>query len=214
MKRCAFILIAILVWLAVSSTGLHAKELGVFGAVYAIAEKDALKEIEERAARADVKRMVNRDELTKKLKNYTPGDLENVKDLPATKKERSFFVDMTYTLEADIADEKGNVVYPKGYTFNPLDYVAYPNTIIILNGKSPGQIAWFKKSAYSRDLRTKLIITDGSYADVSKALKRPVFYANLGVVNAFQIKAVPSVVRQKGRLMEVREIVVVEKKDL
>ena len=55
------------------------------------------------------------------------------------RKERTFLVDMTYTLDRDIADEKGNVVYPKGYTFNPLDYITYPGTLVILDGNSPTQ---------------------------------------------------------------------------
>ncbi len=212
MKRHVFILVPLLACLVVSAAVSHAKDLGVFGAVYAIAEKDALIEIEERAAKRNLNQMVNKDELTKKLKNYTPEDLKSVKDLPPPRKERTFLVDMTYTLEQDIADDKGNVVYLKGYTFNPLDYVTYPNTIVILNGNSPGQVGWFKKSAYSRDLRTKLVITDGSYSDLSKTLKRPVFYATSAMIDVFQIKAVPSVVHQKGTMMEVNEIAVVEKK--
>jgi hypothetical protein len=63
MKRYVCVLVSVLTWLAFSSAASHAKNLGVFGAVYAIAEKDALKEIEERAARANLKRMVNKDEL-------------------------------------------------------------------------------------------------------------------------------------------------------
>lgn len=188
-----------------------AKDLGVFGAVYDIAEKDALKEIEERAKEADMNRAVNRGELVKKLRNYAPEDLKDMKLRPA-QKERIFLVDMTYTLDRDIADEKGNVVYPKGYRFNPLDYITYPGTIVILNGKSPAQVAWFKRSDYSRDLRAKLLIADGLHAELSKAFNRPVFYASQAIIEVFQIKAVPSVVKQKGVVMEVREIPVPEKK--
>ena len=208
MKRHASIIVLFLTWLFVSSTGSHAKDLGVFGAVYAIAEKDALREIEEKAAKADLNRMVNKDELTKKLTHYTPEDLKAVKDLPPAKKERTFLVDMTYTLEQDIADDKGNVVYPKGYTFNPLDYVVYPRVLVIMNGAKREQLAWFTASPYGRDPSVKVLITDGSYAEISKALKRPVFYASQAVVEVFRVSAVPSVVRQKGRLMEVREIAV------
>ena len=188
-----------------------AKDLGVFGAVYGIAEKDALKEIEERAKEADMNRIVNRGELVKKLRNYAPKDLKEMKLQPA-QKERTFPVDMTYTLDRDIADEKGNVVYPRGYTFNPLSYVAYPGILVILSGNSPTQVAWFKRSEYSKDLKAKLLITDGSYAELSKALKRPVFYVSPAVIEVFQIKAVPSVVQQKGTLMEVREILVSERR--
>ena len=182
-----------------------AKDLGVFGAVYDIAEKDALKEIEEKAREVDINRAINTGDLARKVKNYTPEDLKDV-NLPPARQERTFFVDMTYNLDRDIADERGNVIYPKGYEFNPLDYVTYPAVIVILDGKSQRQVAWFRGSEYSKDLKTKLLITDGSHAELSKALKRPVFYVSQVMVGVFQIKAVPSVVRQKGTLMEVKEI--------
>lgn len=184
-----------------------AKDLGVFGAVYDIAEKDALKEIEEKARNVDINRIINRGDLARKVKNYTPEDLKDVK-LPPARKDRTFLVDMTYTLDRDIADERGNVIYPKGYAFNPLDYVNYPGILIVLDGKSQSQIAWFRGSDYNKDLKTKLVITDGSYTELSRTLKRPVFYASRAIIGVFQIQAVPSIVRQDGALMEVREILV------
>lgn len=189
-----------------------AKNLGVFGAVYDIAEKDALKEIEEKARKVDGNLIINKSDLAKKIRNYRPEDLEAMKLQPA-QKDRTFLVDMTYTLDRDIANGEGNVVYPKGYTFNPLDYVTYPGIIVILDGKNLSQVAWFKGSPYSKDLEAKLLITDGSYAELSKVLKRPVFYANRAMIEVFQITAVPSVVRQNGTMMEVTEIHVREKDD-
>lgn len=194
----------VLICVTFSGTSM-AKDLGVFGAVYDITEKDALKEIEEKARNGDINRIINRGDLARKVKNYTPGDLKNVK-LPPARKDRTFLVDMTYTLDRDIADERGNVIYPKGYTFNPLDYVTYPGVIVILDGKSQTQVAWFKRSEYSKDLKTKVLITDGSYEELSNVLKRPVLYASRAIIGVFQIKAMPSVVRQKGALMEVKEI--------
>ncbi|OPY77501.1 MAG: hypothetical protein A4E65_02728 [Syntrophorhabdus sp. PtaU1.Bin153] len=196
--------VLVLICFSFSATSM-AKGLGVFGAVYDVAEKDALKEIEEKAKEVDVNRIINRGELARKVKNYTPGDLKDV-NLPPARKDRTFLVDMTYTLDRDIADEKGKVIYPKGYTFNPLDYVTYPGVIVILDGKSPEQVAWFKESAYSKDLKTKLLVTGGSYTELSKTLRRPVFYASRAIVGVFQIQAVPSVVRQRGVVVEVKEI--------
>lgn len=198
--------VLVLICVTFSGTGM-AKDLGVFGAVYDIAEKDALKGIEEKAREVDVNRIINRGELARKVKNYTPEDLKDVK-LPPARNNRTFLVDMTYALDRDIADEKGNVIYPKGYTFNPLDYVTYPGVIVILDGKSQTQVAWFKRSEYSKDLKTKLLITGGSYEELSNMLKRPVFYASRAIIGVFQIQAVPSIVRQDGALMEVREILV------
>jgi conjugal transfer pilus assembly protein TraW len=200
----------VLICFAFSVTS-SAKDLGVFGAVYDIAEKDALKEIEERAREVDINRIIKRGDLAKKIENYAPEGLKELKLQPA-RKERTFLVDMTYTLDRDIADQKRNVVYPEGYAFNPLDYVTYPGIIVILDGKNPAQVAWFERSEYGKDLKTKLLITEGSYTELSKSLKRPVFYASRTIVEAFQIKAVPSVVAQRGTLMEVREIAISESK--
>ncbi|OPY70751.1 MAG: hypothetical protein A4E57_00368 [Syntrophorhabdaceae bacterium PtaU1.Bin034] len=202
----------IVLWCLIFPVEGSAKDLGVFGAVYDIAEKDALKEIEEKAREVDISRIINRGYLARRIRNYTPGDLKDAK-LPPARKERTFLVDMTYTLDRDITDEKGNLIYPKGYTFNPLNYVAYPGVIVILDGKSSVQVAWFKYSEYSKDLKVKLLVTDGSYVELSESLKRPVFYAGRAMIEVFQIKAVPSVVKQRGALMEVREIPAPDKKD-
>ncbi len=211
MKVYFLIVASIPIWFSLSVTS-WAKDLGVFGAVYDIAEKDALKEIEEKAKETDVNRFIDRQELVRKLKSYAPDDLRAVKDIPPARKDRTFLVDMKYTLGLDIADEKGTVIYPKGYAFNPLSYVTYPKTIVVLNGASPAQLAWFKNSGLNEDLGVKLLITDGSYAVLSKDLKRPVFYASKAVIDVFQIEATPSVVKQKGTIMEVREVPVSEKK--
>ena len=122
------------------------------------------------------------------------------------RKSHTFLVDMTYTLERDIKDERGNIVYPAGYTFNPLNYVAYPRTLVILNGKRPEHIRWFEESSYSKDAQVTLLLTDGSYSELSRSLKRPVFYASTKLIQAFRIRAVPSVVRQSGAYMEVTEV--------
>ena len=51
---------------------------------------------------------------------------------------------MTYTTEIDVPDGKGGILYPKGYTFNPLEYLTYSKTIIVINGSrfGTGQVAY------------------------------------------------------------------------
>jgi len=181
----------------------YARNLGVVGATYHIAEKDALKEIEDKAKQVNWGEAFSREEMEKKIKAYKP---ENLKPLVRAEKDRTFTVDMTYTLQYDIPDGKGGILYPKGYTFNPLDYIAFPNTLVVLNGADAEQVSWFKDSEYYEDYRVVLLITDGPYYELSKELKRPVFYLNEAIAVRFQLRAVPSVIRQKGRLMEVSEV--------
>ena len=184
-----------------------AKDLGTVGNVYNIAEKDSLQEMKRIAKDTNINKMFNKDAVLRKLKSYNPTTKE-LRSLEPAKADRSFLVDMSYTLDQDLTDGKGTVIYPKGFTFNPLDYVKYPKIIVILDGNSPKQVGWFKQSPYFPDPNVSLLLTDGSYGSLSKGLKRPVFYATPEIAGVFQIHKVPSIVRQKGNMMEVIEVAV------
>lgn len=183
----------------------QAKDLGTFGAVYPIAEPDALTELKAKAAKVDWKRHLDRERLSRKVRNYRPPDL---KRLPAAARDRAFLSDLSYTLEKDIPDGKGGILYPRGYTFSPLDYLRMRRTIVVINGKDRRQVAWFHKSPWFKDMNVMLLLTDGSHFTLGDRLKRPVFYANTLIVDRLGLKAVPSVARQQGRYMEVREYAV------
>ena len=182
-----------------------ARNPGTVGAVYPIAEPDALSEIEERARRVDWEKVIGRKIVEKKVVSFRPAGLV---PLARAEKGRKYTVDLTYTLSEDIPDGKGGTLYPKGYAFNPLDYVTLPNTLVVLDGADEAQVNWFYSSEHFNDFKTILLITDGSYSELSKELKRPVYYADGAIIDRFDLEAVPAVVRQKGKNMEVQEIAV------
>ncbi len=186
--------------LMVCISSVQAKELGTFGMTYRIAERDALGEIEERAKNVDWHKVLDK----RKVENFQ-GPPDRVR-LPRARRNRNFPVDMTYTTEIDVPDGKGGVLYPKGYTFNPLDYVTYPKTLVVIDGTDPGQVKWFAASEYDKRLDVTLLLTEGSFGAVSKRISRPLFYADGKIVERLKLKAVPSIVRQKGRIMEVTEV--------
>ena len=192
--------VLIAIALMVSSVSIQAKVLGTFGTTYQISERDALAEIEERARKADWSKVLDK----KKIENYQgPPDRGS---LPRAKRNRSFLVDMTYTTEIDVPDGKGGILYPKGYTFNPLDYVTYPKTLVVIDGNDPEQVKWLASSEYDKRLDVTLLLTEGNFGVVSKKISRPLFYADRKIIERLKLKAVPSIVRQKGRLMEVTEM--------
>jgi conjugal transfer pilus assembly protein TraW len=188
----------ILAFLVIGSSA-HAKDLGTVGKTYPIKERDALLEIEERAKSLDMKREFARV----KPDRYRP---EGTIALPRAAKANSFQVDMTYTLDMDIPDGKGGILYPKGYTFNPLDYIPFRKVMVVLNGDDRDQVKWFRQSRYSGRPDVMLLLTEGSYLKLGKDLGRPVFFADNRIVSKFMLKAVPSVVYQTGRQMTVGEI--------
>ena len=178
-----------------------ALNLGVVGKRYPIKERDALDEIEARARKVNWKK----EEAKIKPENHRPAGLRN---LPRVKKAKSFLVDMSYTLDTDIPDGKGGILYPRGYSFNPLDYVPFRETLVVINAEDKEQVEWFKKSPYAGRFDTKLLITKGSFVDTIKTVKQAAFYAAGKIVDRLQLKAVPSVVREEGRYMRVDEILV------
>jgi len=177
-------------------------ELGVLGQTYPLAERDALNEIKERVSQVDWHSVFSRKKIEKAIEDYRP----DTTALPRARTTRTRLVDMTYTLPFDIPDGKGGILYPRGYTFNPLDYIHFDKTVVVIDGSDPEQVGWFLNSPYSEDIRTMLLLTKGSYFELGKKLDRPVFYATTDIVHRFQLQAVPSVIHQEGRYMEVEEI--------
>jgi len=162
-------------------------------------------EMKAKAARVDWGKMFSRDRMAGKIKGYRPKDLQK---LPAARHDRAFLVDMTYTLDKDIPDGKGGILYRKGYTFNPLDYVNFNRVLVIIDGNDRRQVQWFHKSPWRKDMNAMLLLTGGSWYKTGESLKRPVFYADKLLVSRLTLQAVPSVAVQKGQFMEVREYAV------
>lgn len=187
-----------------------AKIEGRSGNIYQIAEPDALKELEDKAASMG-KKSVDKEETTRKIETYRPSNLVS---LPPAKKDRTFQVDMTYKLEFDIPDGKGGILYPKGFIFNPLEYVPFSRTIVVLNGAAESEVDWFTASEYYKRADVMLLITDGKWKDLIGRLKRNVFHLTEPIAMRFRVSATPSVIAKKdNKFMEVREIHVPDKKN-
>lgn len=180
-----------------------ARHLGTVGQVYPVLEPVALAEIQEAAARVDWDKAIDRQKKLEMIKNFRPGDLH---PLPVAEVDRSFLVDMTYTLDSDIPDGKGCVLYPRGFSFNPLDYVSLTSVLVVIDAGDRRQVDWFKVSPYAEDYRTRLILSGGDYYDLSEELDRPVFYLKDTVARRLQLSAVPSVIRQQDNMLLVREV--------
>ena len=202
MSRITFTTFLSSIALVMVSEQAPARDLGRYGAVYPIVEPDALAEMRSKAAGVDWRKYLNREKMARKIREYKPKELIR---LPAAGHSRTFLADMSYTLDMDIPDGKGGILYPKGYTFNPLDYVRLERTLVIINGSDKRQVEWFRKSPWNKDLNAMLLLTDGSYYTLGERLKRPLFYADRLLVTRLKLQAVPSVAVQKGRFIEVRE---------
>lgn len=209
MKDRAFVLVLIpMIFLGIcgAASG-KIIDLGVVGATYPVMEPDMLAEIQEKAAQIPVPKP---EKLEEAAKSYQPDDLRK---LPRASEERVHHPDFTYILDFDIphVDQEGNIIgilYPKGYVFNPLDYMRIDEILVIIDGEDPEQVEWYKASEFAKDYRTRLLISRGNWFDVEQDVRQAVFYAEGFLIDKLNVKSVPAVVRQVGATMEVREVLI------
>jgi len=191
-----FIFILIFGLLPVSPV--YGKNLGSIGMTYPIVEPDLVKEIK---AGIDSEKLAK--VMEEKRQNYKAKDLYA---LPTASRDRTFFVDMTYTLDHDIPGENGEIMYQRGLTWNPLDYVSLQDGLVVINSEDVKQVEWFLKSPYNQNRQLKLLISAGFAAPLIKQLNRPVFYLTKTIADRLQLAAVPCVITQNGKKMMVQEI--------
>lgn len=196
-KIAAIIIIAIA---AVNSAqGRTITYLGVVGTTYPIVEPDMLADLQKQVLR----NKEARKQWVEQIKTYQPADLQA---LPQATADRTYQVDMTYTLSRNLTDADGKTIYPKGYSFNPLNYINFPGGIVVIDGGAPAQVEWFKQTPYAENHQVKLLITDGLALELIETLQRPVFYLTEDIASRLQLQAVPSLIFQQGNRMLVREI--------
>ena len=115
-------------------------------------------------------------------------------------------VDLTHTLEQDVQDANGQVLYPAGFTFNPLRYVSLSGALVVIDGSDPEQVAWFKGSPYGTNRRALLLLSGGLATTLRDELRRPVAYLTEDIAQRLQLRAVPSVVMEQDQHLTVREV--------
>ena len=172
-------------------------QLEPVGPTSAVVETDLGEELRQRAVSVDVEQLRNAQA------RYQPANLQA---LPRATKDATTMVDLTHTLEQDVQDANGQVLYPAGFTFNPLRYVSLSGALVVIDGSDPEQVAWFKDSPYGANRRALLLLSGGLAAPLRDELRRPVAYLTEDVASRLQLRAVPSVVVEQDNQLVIREV--------
>ena len=108
-----------------------ANDLGVVGPTYEIAERDLIEVMKDK-----FRRMEKSGELARLQESYKQRVIEAVekprpvRGVSTTETARTFYVDPTWTLDRNVVDEQGKLLFPAGTKVNPLDYA--PLTQLLL----------------------------------------------------------------------------------
>lgn len=177
----------------------YAKDYGVVGNTYEIKERDLIKVLQDK-----MKKKMSNGEWDKELKGMRdrtkgfidrPGGIK----LPVTQKYSAISIDVTYRLPEDILDSKGKVIHKKGKVVNPLEVYPIKRGLCFIDGDDKEQVAFAKSKCYPNE---KIVLVSGSYSKVANDLDVRVYFdQKQQLVNRFNIKSVPTVIRQSGLVL-------------
>jgi hypothetical protein len=183
------------------SQGLNGGSIAEFGRTYEIVEPDAYEEILNVVKRVDVKKF--KQTFQKRIKELA---VVNEFNIPYAKETRTRYFEPRYELPFDIVDANGRVIYPKGFTFNPLQYMNLYGVFIFFDARSALHLHWLKKEGYAGRLDVMLIATAGNLRDAEKFLKARVYRGTKNLLERFDVKRIPCIVRQNGKYLEITEV--------
>lgn len=183
--------------------------IGVCNAVgiYPIAEPDAYDEF----LKSEDKVVKAFERARKKIKHQIE-NMEGEKTTPA-EKSYSYYIDPTYTLEFDIPiyDRNGNVVgilYPKGYRFNPLEYLKSPPEPMIVFNPCRKKEKQFVKKLLKRYRSAVLVASSCPIKKIKDEYGLPVYLLLKDLKEKFRIEHTVSVIKadMEKKLLEVTVI--------
>ena len=194
--QSASIALLLLASIVVAATA-HAAT-STIGRTWPIAEPDALAEIEARTAKLPT------DLLAKYGPRSSWSAMKSASLAPATKSQTRYVVPF-YTLDTEIRLPTGELLYPKGYTFNPLSYVTLPQRLVVVH---PRDLGWALKTARLTDF---ILLAAGSARDddaitLSERTGRAIFILEERVKDRLNLKAAPVIIAQVGAKLELTEV--------
>jgi len=172
------------------------------GRTWPIAEPDALREIEGRAAHVpDMKTAFGPRERWSAMQPAALG---------IARADRNRTVVPFYTLDQDIRLPGGKLLYAKGYSFNPLAYVALPQRLIVVR---PRDLAWALRTARPADFillaaggLSQGPDTDADAITLGERHGRALFLLEERVKARLGLTVAPVIVAQTGQKLVLTEV--------
>jgi conjugal transfer pilus assembly protein TraW len=130
-----------------------------------------------------------------------------VPGLRPTETARTFYVDPSFTLERNIVDAEGRLLFAAGTRKNPLEVVSLSKQLLFFDARDPRQVARARALMTRYEGRLKPILTGGSYLELMQAWRVAVYFDQQGTLTQrFGIRQVPALVSQEGLRLRIDEM--------
>ena len=205
MRRAFPTMLAAALLLAAAPPGaVSAKDLGVRGATWPVAEPDLLAQIEARLI--EMPRSGALARLQEEARANARRTLEEPDAAPGiapAREERSRLFDPAITVARDIRTSDGTLIAAAGTRVNPLERMTLARDLLFVDGRREAEIAW----ALSRDRPAKIVLLAGRPLELMRRHRRPFFFDQGGRLAArFGLRLTPALVAQDGTRLRITEI--------
>ena len=195
-----------LVAMSIAAPGreLSAKDLGVRGASWPVAELDLLEQIEARlAAMQRSGEMVRFEAEARERARRQLEEPEPVAGIAPARLARSRTFDLSIEVARDIRAHDGTLIAAAGTRIDPFVHAPLTRDLLFVDGRRDAEIAW----ALAHGRPSKIVLLAGRPLDLARRHGRPFFFDQGGRLAArFGIAATPSLVNRAGAHLRITEI--------
>ncbi|MEK8087670.1 type-F conjugative transfer system protein TraW [Aquabacterium sp. A3] len=183
-------------------------DLGSIGPTYPISEANLLEFIAQRLRDKQASGELDRLQAQARERGIQAvRQPQPVAGLRTTQQPRTFYFDPSFTLDRNILDPQGHLMFAAGSRHNPLDVVSLSRHLLFFDARDARQVSRARELIQRYRGQVKAILTAGSYLDLMKAWRTPVYYDQQGVLTRrLGIAQVPALVSQEGKRLRVDEL--------
>jgi len=195
---------------SLSALPVLARDFGTFGPVFPVAEPSILETINDRLAAMEASGEM--EQIRQGMEDRTRAYVARPRPVTGLRKaieDRYFSVDLSITIERDVADHRGVVFARAGQVINPLHYSLFAKRIVLLDGDDPKQVAW--ALSHGTEIDTLLVLTNGAPLELTREYGRRFYFDQDGVITSrFNVRALPAEIIRGDEVMYVHEVSVGE----
>lgn len=182
-------------------------DLGRFGRVFEIAEKELLADMQERAEKVDWEGLKSGA-----VQRFV--DNLNFVELPNAKETKTRMFDPSVVLSYDVNLPDGRILAKEGTRINPLKYSPFRKKMIVFDGTNPKHLAFVAKEIkLAGDTQPLILITNrfektrelDGFQKIYNRLDRHIYLLQEDVASRFALTALPTTIVQKGDFLQITE---------